>query len=130
IFSNGTLNMVTAPLQTSRSISEAASHVFPPDKVVSVDAETLRVFKPDPRTYKHMATVAGLQDAPEKAWLVSSNPFDALGAVAAGMRAAWVDRGGAGWIDGLGGVLGIRPTMVVKGVDEAVQAILDGSIQE
>lgn len=128
IFSNGTPSMITSPLQTSKGISETASRIFPPEKVVSVDAEALRVFKPDPRTYKYMTSAAGMQDTPEKVWLVSSNPFDALGAVAAGMRAAWVDRGGAGWIDGLGGALGLRPTVVVSGVDEAIQAILDQSM--
>lgn len=56
-------------------------------------------------------------------WLVSANPFDVVGARAAGMSAAWVDRGGLGWVDGLGELVGAGPTVVVAGVDEAVMEI-------
>ncbi len=41
--------------------------------------------------------------------LVSSNPFDDIGAEAAGMQAAWVDRSG-----GLFDTLGSPPEMVVE----------------
>jgi 2-haloacid dehalogenase len=65
----------------------------------------------------------------EKIWLVSGNPFDVVGARSVGMRAAWVDRGGRGWCDGLGGLLddgngkGLGPIIIVGGVDEAVKGI-------
>ena len=55
-------------------------------------------------------------------WLVSSNPFDVVGAKNAGMKAAWVDRSGKGWVDGLGGEEG-KPDLIVKGVDDAVRGI-------
>ncbi|OAF57289.1 hypothetical protein VC83_04583 [Pseudogymnoascus destructans] len=42
----------------------------------------------------------------------------------AGLKAAWVDRQGLGWIDGLGELVGGKgPTVVVRGVDEAVREI-------
>lgn len=121
VFSNGTTSMITKSLKTSPSLAKA-NDVLPPAKVISV--ESIGAFKPDPRTYQHLAKVAGQQGRLDKVWLVSSNPFDALGAVAAGGKSVWVDRAGQGWIDGLGGALGIKPTLVVKGVDEAVEEIL------
>ncbi|KAJ6441242.1 haloacid dehalogenase [Purpureocillium lavendulum] len=121
VFSNGTLSMITSSLETSPSLARA-SDVLPPAKVVSVDP--LGVFKPDPRTYEHMAKAAGLEGQPERLWLVSSNPFDAAGAVAAGLKSVWVDRAGKGWVDGLGGAMDIKPTAIAKGVDEAVGQIL------
>ncbi|PWI72168.1 hypothetical protein PCL_10791 [Purpureocillium lilacinum] len=121
IFSNGTVSMITSSLKTSPSLARA-SNVLPPAKVVSVDP--LKVFKPDPRTYQHMAKTAGFEGQLGSVWLVSSNPFDVAGAVAAGLKAAWVDRAGGGWVDGLGGATDIKPTVIVKGVDEAVGQIL------
>jgi len=56
-------------------------------------------------------------------WLVSGNPFDVVGAKAMGMKAAWVDRAGSGWADQLvEGDLG-RPTVIVRGLDEVVDAV-------
>jgi len=37
--------------------------------------------------------------------------------------AAWVDRAGSGWLDRLGDLADGGPTIIVKGVDEAVEAI-------
>ncbi|KAL3951920.1 hypothetical protein ACCO45_013637 [Purpureocillium lilacinum] len=104
IFSNGTVSMITSSLKTSPSLARA-SNVLPPAKV-------------------HMAKTAGFEGQLGSVWLVSSNPFDAAGAVAAGLKAAWVDRAGGGWVDGLGGATDIKPTVIVKGVDEAVGQIL------
>jgi 2-haloacid dehalogenase len=56
--------------------------------VISVD--DLRTFKPDPQVYLYLA--GRLQRRPEETWLVSSNPFDVIGAKAAGLRAAWIQR--------------------------------------
>jgi hypothetical protein len=52
-------------------------------------------------------------------WLVSSNPFDVVGARAVGMKVAWVDRAGNGWQDRLGD----GPTVVVKGLGEVADAV-------
>lgn len=120
IFSNGTFDMITSSLKTSPDLS-AAAHLLPAAKVISVDS--LHLYKPDRRTYEHLTKTVGLENDPDKVWLVSSNPFDVAGAVGAGLRAAWVDRAGSGWIDGLAEALAIEPTIIVGGVDEAVDEI-------
>ncbi|KAK1248423.1 hypothetical protein MKX08_006643 [Trichoderma sp. CBMAI-0020] len=123
VFSNGTEAMITSSLRTSPSLARSSS-VLPASRVVSVDP--VRVFKPDQRTYAHFARVAGMESQVDKLWLVSSNPFDALGARAAGWRSAWVNRNpDLGWIDGLGGAVGLKPTVIAKGVDEAVRKIIE-----
>lgn len=129
VFSNGTRSMVSSSLTSSPSLSgpATAAGILVDDRerqhrIVSID-DQLKLYKPDPRTYGHMVEASGAARA-GSVWLVSSNPFDALGAVAAGMQSAWVDRAGSGWVDGLAGALGMRPTVVVKGVDEAVEEIL------
>lgn len=58
------------------------------DGIVSV--EDVRSFKPDPDVYNHLLRVCGLPA--EKVCLVSSNPFDILGAAHAGLRTAWLRR--------------------------------------
>jgi 2-haloacid dehalogenase len=58
------------------------------DDVISADE--VRTFKPDPAIYRHALQRLGL--AGDNTWLVSSNPFDVIGAKAAGLRAAWVKR--------------------------------------
>ncbi|KAG5979115.1 hypothetical protein E4U55_005550 [Claviceps digitariae] len=122
IFSNGTTHMVEASLKTSKSLAESPV-VFSASNLVSVDA--LKVFKPDPKTYLHLTKMAGLESSPERVYLVSSNPFDAMGAVAAGLKSIWVSREGAPWIDGLSRALDIGPTAVAGGVDEAVREIIE-----
>jgi 2-haloacid dehalogenase len=121
IFSNGTGEMLKASVYNSPDLKPYSS-VF--REVVSVqDAE---VFKPARKAYDHLLKVVQKEGAPGDVWLVSSNPFDALGAVVAGLKSCWVDRAGTGWIDRLGSVIGenMRPTLVVSSVDEAVQMIL------
>ena len=57
-------------------------------KIVSVDV--IRTFKPDPAVYEHL--VAELHARRDMVWLISSNPFDVIGAKACGLRTAWVQR--------------------------------------
>lgn len=120
IFSNGTSEMISASLNTSPALSVASS-VFTDDRIISV--EGAGTYKPDPRSYRHLVEASGALAA-ENVWLVSSNPFDAMGAVAAGLNSAWVDRGTDGWRDGLGAVLDVRPTVTARGVDGAVRDLL------
>ena len=55
-----------------------------------VSVEDVSSFKPNPDVYQYFLQRSA---APaEDAWLVSSNPFDVIGAVSAGMRAAWLQR--------------------------------------
>ena len=59
--------------------------------VISVDS--IGTFKPDPAVYEHFVNAANSDI--DHAWLVSSNGFDVIGAIAYGIRAAWVQRSGS-----------------------------------
>lgn len=56
--------------------------------VVSVDE--VKTFKPDPAVYEHLAGRIGGDGG--DVWLVSSNYWDVMGALHAGLRAVWVRR--------------------------------------
>jgi 2-haloacid dehalogenase len=56
--------------------------------VVSVD--DIKTFKPNPDVYAYLVSRADCSR--EDTWLVSSNPFDVIGAKAAHLNAAWVRR--------------------------------------
>jgi len=85
-----------------------------------ITIENVQCFKPAPKVYEHLAMMTDMEDQVGQIWLVSGNPFDVVGARAAGMRAAWVDREGNGWEDGLiDGNMG-KPTIVVRGLEEVV----------
>ncbi|WP_251977914.1 haloacid dehalogenase type II [Salinicola avicenniae] len=58
------------------------------DDIVSV--EEVRRFKPDAVVYSHLRRRT--HSRPDNTWLVSSNPFDIIGARYAGLRAAWIQR--------------------------------------
>jgi len=83
--------------------------------VVSVDE--MKSFKPNPGVYCHFLRRAGSSGA--QSWLVSSNPFDVIGAVSAGMRGAWVRRSP----DALFDPWGIEPTLTVTSLLELAQQI-------
>lgn len=120
VFSNGTRAMLAASVQNSPDLKPHGA-VF--KGLVSVDE--VQVFKPDRKAYEHLVGQVGKQGRPREVWLVSANPFDVVGAVAAGLRAVWVNRDGKGWIDKLGDVVGdLRPTIIASGVDEAVAEII------
>ncbi len=76
--------------------------------VVSVDE--MKSFKPNPGVYSHFLRRAGAIGA--DSWLISSNPFDVIGALSAGMRSAWVKRSP----DALFDPWGIEPTLTVNGL--------------
>lgn len=79
--SNGTESAVRASLDHAGILSRFS-------KIVSVDP--IRTFKPDPAVYEHL--VAELHARRDMVWLISSNPFDVIGARACGVRTAWVQR--------------------------------------
>jgi len=56
--------------------------------VVSVD--DIKTFKPNPDVYEYLVNRGGRSR--EDTWLVSSNPFDVIGAKSGRLRAAWVKR--------------------------------------
>ncbi|MGY5453039.1 haloacid dehalogenase type II [Agarivorans sp. MS3-6] len=102
-FSNGSLAAVEQLLE-----SAGIKHLF--DGVVS--CESLQSFKPNPAVYRHF-----LQQAKALAsdtWLISSNPFDVIGAISFGMHSAWVQRSEQAIFD----PWGIEPTTVVKSLSE------------
>jgi 2-haloacid dehalogenase len=76
-FSNGEAAVVREVLENAEVLSLL-------DDVISADE--VRTFKPDPTMYAHAVRRLG-QDA-NATWLVSSNPFDVIGAKTAGLRAA------------------------------------------
>lgn len=102
-FSNGVADAVSGLLQHA-----GIDQYF--EGVVSVD--TIGTFKPDPRVYRHFIDVAAT-DA-DNCWLVSSNAFDVIGAVSAGMKAAWLQRSSSVVFD----PWGIEATCVIDRLDE------------
>ncbi len=76
------------------------------DGIVSVDP--LKTFKPDPLVYHHLCEL--LQSPLPDTWLVSSNPFDIIGAKAVGCRAAWVKRDDEAVFD----PWGVEPDLVIS----------------
>lgn len=121
VFSNGTKAMVGNSVKQSEDLSPHQG-VFQ-DLIV---VEEVKRFKPDPAVYKHLATKMGKgtdAKAMGEMWLVSGNPFDIVGARSCGMNAAWVDRTGSGWSDGLADGEAGKPNIVVKGLGEVVDAV-------
>lgn len=78
--------------------------------IVSVD--DLKSFKPNPAVYSYFLRKSGASGS--SAWLISSNPFDVIGAMSAGMSAAWVQRSQEAIFD----PWGMEPTITVKSLGE------------
>ena len=83
--------------------------------VVSVD--DLKSFKPNPAVYAHFLRKA--EASGSNAWLISSNPFDVIGAISAGMRAAWVRRSKEAIFD----PWEIEPTITIESLEELHEKI-------
>jgi 2-haloacid dehalogenase len=107
IFSNGSPSML-------EPLMEAAGLRAYFDGYISVDE--VRAFKPSPKAYRRVAERLGRPI--DEIRLVSSNPFDDIGAEAAGMRAAWVDRSG-----GLFDTLRPVPDLVVGTLTELADSL-------
>lgn len=97
-FSNGSVEAVEAVL-SSAGLRE---HLL---GVISV--EDLRSYKPNPAVYAHF--LRSTDSTGDRAWLISSNPFDVIGAISAGLRGAWVRRSPNAVFD----PWGIDPTVMV-----------------
>ena len=83
--------------------------------VVSVD--DVRSFKPDPAVYALFLRQAGAEVS--ESWLVSGNPFDVIGAMSVGMRAAWVKRSAKAVFD----PWEIQPTVTVANMGELSEVL-------
>ncbi len=113
VFSNGAPHMLDALMD--------AAELRPYFKgYVSVDE--VKAYKPSPKTYRHVAERLGRPIGEVR--LVSSNPFDDIGAEAAGMRAAWVDRSG-----GLFDTLAPSPEVVVGTLTELADVLEARAVQ-
>ncbi len=85
--------------------------------VVSVDE--VKSFKPNPAVYDYFLRRSGAVGA--EAWLISGNPFDVIGAISAGMRAAWVQRSPEALFD----PWGIEPTITLHSLSDLAARITD-----
>lgn len=83
--------------------------------VVSVD--DLKSFKPNPAVYSHFLRESGAKGS--SAWLISSNPFDVIGAISTGMHAVWVQRTKEAIFD----PWGIEPTIIVESLEDLHEKI-------
>jgi 2-haloacid dehalogenase len=107
VLSNGTPAMIANCLDNS-----GLGEFF--GQRISVDE--VRAFKPSPVVYGHAA--ARLSLPPGRIRLVTSNAFDSVGASAAGLRTAWVNRS-AGPFD----TIGVRPDITVSALDRLPAAL-------
>jgi 2-haloacid dehalogenase len=81
ILSNGSPDMLNALARNS-----GLTHVL--DATISVDSK--KIFKPSPDAYALIESTLGV--APAEVLFVSSNPWDACGAKAFGLKVAWIER--------------------------------------
>lgn len=102
-FSNGSANAVSNLLINAELI-----HLF--DGVVSV--EDVKVFKPSPLVYEYFNKKTA--STKETSWLISSNPFDVIGAASYGMKTAWVQRSSETIFD----PWDIEPSEIISGITE------------
>lgn len=74
--------------KTTRELLANAGVIGSLEDVISVD--DVRTFKPAPAVYEHLCRKLDLPA--ERVCLVSSNPFDVIGARNFGLKAAWIQR--------------------------------------
>lgn len=102
-FSNGSSVDVCGLLENAGII-----HFF--EAIVSV--EEVKTFKPNPEVYAHF--LQRTKSSELDSWLISSNPFDIIGAISAGMRSVWVKRSADAVFD----PWGIEPTEIVNNITD------------
>lgn len=88
--------------------------------IVSVD--DIKTFKPSTGTYCHFLRKA--QAMGYSAWLISSNPFDVIGAISAGMKSAWLRRSPEEIFD----PWGIDPSITVSSLLDLADKINEHSL--
>tara|TARA_R110002050_G_scaffold71891_3_gene154679 strand:+ start:63359 stop:64042 length:684 start_codon:yes stop_codon:yes gene_type:complete len=79
-----------------------------------ISTEALKSFKPNPAVYCHFLREANV--SANETWLVSSNPFDVIGAVSSGMNAAWIRRS----LEAIFDPWGIEPTITLGSLQELI----------
>jgi 2-haloacid dehalogenase len=81
-----------------------------------ISADEVRAFKPAPIVYRHAAERLSVPIGQIR--LVTCNPFDSVGASAAGMRTAWVNRSAAPF-----DTIGRQPDLTVPALDRLTAAL-------
>ena len=104
-FSNGETDVIRGVLDNANLLP-----LF--DDIVSADE--IKTFKPDPAIYAHATRRLG-----HNLSLVSSNPFDIIGAKSAGLRTIWIRRDPKTVFD----PWGIEPDLVMSGLDQFASSI-------
>lgn len=104
-FSNGSANTISKLLVNAKIMDSF-------DGIVSV--EDIKMFKPSPLVYEHFNKKT--HSTKSDSWLISSNPFDVIGAISYGMRSVWVQRSSDTVFD----PWGIEPTATIKDITELV----------
>lgn len=93
----------------------------------AISVEPVGKYKPAPETYRYLAERMGKDKTDktqmEQMWLISGHPWDIMGALNVGMKAAFVDRGGHGWVDALDPKM--KPTITGKDINEVLDVIVD-----
>ncbi len=107
-FSNGT-NAGVADLLEHAGILDYFADIISVDEV--------KTFKPSPAVYQHFLTRTGAMAG--FCWLVSSNPFDILGAAAVGMQTAWIKR----TVNAIFDPWGIKPTATIGSLNELLTTV-------
>lgn len=80
------------------------------DGVISV--EPMHTFKPSPRVYEYLLLEANAEA--DEVWMVSSRPFDVIGALSFGLYGAWLQRDPEQLFDPLGYI----PTRTVSSLND------------
>ena len=83
-----------------------------------VSADDIKTFKPNPDIYEYL--LANTKSSHNSTWLISSNSFDVIGAVSAGLHSAWLQRSENQIFD----PWGIDPTITINSLLELKKAIL------
>ena len=109
-FSNGTRSEIDAVLSNA-NIRDFFEGI--------VTADDVRSFKPNPAVYSYARRVTNAWSSPF--WLVSSNPWDVIGAKSAGLSSAWVQRSEEEIFD----PWGIEPNITVRSLSD-LPAALEG----
>jgi 2-haloacid dehalogenase len=84
-------------------------------EIVSVDG--IRTFKPDPAVYEYLVERSHVKK--EMVWMISSNPFDVIGAKSCGLRTAWVQRDAKRVFD----PWEFKPDIVVGGLEKLAESL-------
>jgi len=84
-----------------------------------VSADEISTFKPNPAVYEHFLERSKGNRA--STWLISSNPFDVIGAISAGLNAAWLQRTNEQIFD----PWDIEPTITINSLSEIKAKIVD-----